>query len=153
MPEGMEQEATATEATEDQGQTEDELAKWKSMARKHEKEAKQVKDRLAELENAGKSETEKLSTRLSDIEKKYSEADKRAMRLEVALEKGLPKKLALRLQGDSQEEMEADADDLLATLGEKKQKPANFDGGARQDPPAGDDINAMIRARAGRGSS
>lgn len=72
-----------------------------------------------ELEDASKSEIEKATERLTAAEKRAQEAEIRALRLEVAATKGLTPAQARRLVGSTQEELESDADDLLATFGAK----------------------------------
>ena len=85
--------------------------------------AKEAEKRLAALEEAsraqeeaGKSEIEKLTERLSALESAEKEARDRARRLEVAGKKGIPTDLVDRLRGESVEELEQDADALLAFL-------------------------------------
>lgn len=93
-----------------------EAEKWKALARKHEASAKANADaakRLAELEDQGKSDTEKLSGRIAEAEKRAADAEARAMRLEVAATKGLTPTQAKRLVGASREDLEADADEIL----------------------------------------
>lgn len=70
-------------------------------------------DRLKELEERDKSEAEKAAQRAEAAEKKLAEAESRALRLEIAHEKGLTPSQAKRLVGSSKEELEADADELL----------------------------------------
>ena len=84
--------------------------------REAEKQLKAVNDRLRELEDKDKSDSEKLATRVAELEKELGAAASRAMRLEVALDKGLTQKQALRLVGESPDELIADADDLLASF-------------------------------------
>jgi hypothetical protein len=136
---------------EDEGQPEGDTAdKWKALSRKHEREANALKAKVREYEEAGKSETERLTSHLKETEANLTQAETRALRAEVALDKGLPKGLATRLQGASREEMEADADDLLATLGDQPKRTPDLDGGARTPPPKGEDFNQQIRAALGR---
>lgn len=101
-----------------------EVEKWKSLARKHESQAKAnsaAAKRLAELEDANKSELEKLSDQLKNAETASSSNAIAALRLDVALDKApdgmSPAKiraLAKRLSGSTREELEADADELFA---------------------------------------
>ena len=106
-----------------------------------------------EYEEASKSEQQKANDRAAAAEAKAAEQEKRVWRYEVAAAKGVPAKLAGRLQGDTKEEMEADADDLLATLtasgagGQQRRTAGNAadEGGA----PAGT-MNDWIRGRAGK---
>lgn len=103
-----------------------------------------------------KSEVEKLADRLDAAEKTVAEERQRAeqerlarLRLEVAAEKNLTPKQAARLVGGTREELQADADDLLATFpapppppgqdpapaGPGRPKPDPGQGGGREGPP------------------
>jgi 3-oxoacyl-[acyl-carrier-protein] synthase III len=115
-------------------------AKWKALARKHEKEAKANAAKLKEYEDREKTDTQKLTERAETAEGNLSAAELKALRLEVALDKGLPKSLAVRLQGSTVEELEADADELVETLGDggNGRKTPSFDGGPKdQGAPKG----------------
>jgi hypothetical protein len=104
-----------------------EAEKWKALARKHEADAKKNRgavDRLKELEDADKSEIQRERDKALAADARAKEAETRAARLEVAAEKGLSPKLAARLVGGTREELEADADELLAQL-----KPGDSSGG------------------------
>ena len=93
-----------------------EAEKWKALARKHEAQAKanaEAARRLAELEDQGKSDAEKLSAKIAEAEKRAAAAEERALRLEVAAAKGLTPSQAKRLVGSSREDLEADADEIL----------------------------------------
>lgn len=92
-----------------------EVEKWKELARKNEQRAKdnaQAAKRLAEIEDANKS----AELRAVEAEQRASEAEMRALRLEVASERGLNPAQAKRLLGSTREELEADADELLASF-------------------------------------
>lgn len=114
---------------------------WVAEARKWEKRAKDNSDaaaRLKELEDAQKSEADKLKERIAELEPTAKEA----ARLRVALDKGLTAKQARRLSGETEEELSADADDLLEDLGTPKPKvperPKGPDDGGKPsdtDPP------------------
>lgn len=80
------------------------------------KEAEAKAAKLDELEDANKSDIERANERLTAAEQRALEAEQRAWRLEVAAEKGLTPAQARRLVGTSKEELEQDADDLLATF-------------------------------------
>ena len=84
--------------------------------REAEKQLKAVNDRLKELEDKDKSESERLASRVAELEKELSTERGRATRLEVALDKGLSKTQARRLVGETEEDLVADADDLLASF-------------------------------------
>jgi hypothetical protein len=103
-----------------------EAEKWKKFARQHEATAKSNADaakRLADMEEANKTEAQKLADKAAAAEKKASEAELKALRLEVAGEKGLTPAQAKRLIGGSREELEADADELIKTFGKTEDKP------------------------------
>lgn len=73
--------------------------------------------RLKEFEDRDKSESERLTERATANESRATTAELAAMRLEVALDKGLTKTQAKRLVGTTLDELAADADDLLADFG------------------------------------
>lgn len=78
-----------------------------------EKVANDLRAKLKEFEDKDKSDGEKLSEKITAAEKRASDAEARAMRLEVAAAKGLTPAQAKRLVGATQEELEADADEIL----------------------------------------
>lgn len=78
-----------------------------------------LKDKAAkfdELDQASKTEQERLTERLAAAEARAAEIESRALRLEVAAENNLTPAQAKRLVGNSREELEADAKELLATF-------------------------------------
>ena len=111
-------EPTTEEPEESQDTTD-----WKAEARKWEQRAKQshaeakanaeAAKRLKEMEDADKSEVERAAEAAKAAEKRAEEAEARALRLEIAHEKGLSPSQAKRLVGSSREELEADAAELL----------------------------------------
>lgn len=123
MPESTATEAaTATEQTETTEQTNQEIdagtdaEHWKAKAREWEKRAKENKDaasKLQELEDAKKTETEKLTDRAAKAETRASELESELLRLRVAISKQVPPDLVDRLRGETEEELAADADKLL----------------------------------------
>lgn len=105
-----------------------EAEKWKGLSRKHEDQSKANLAELTKLQDAAdtsKTDAERAAKRLDDLESQLAASDSRAMRAEVATSKGLSAAQARRLQGATVEELEADADDLLASF-----KPADKDGAA-----------------------
>lgn len=118
----------------------EDIDKMQRALKKANKEAEQHRLKLKEYEDRDKSETEKLTERARELESTLTNAEKAALRYEVALDKSLPKSLAVRLQGDTREEMEADAEELLKTLGGNNsngKKRPSFDGGAKDDGHSG----------------
>lgn len=77
------------------------------------KELEPLAAKAKELEDAGRSELEKLTARAETAERECGEHQAKALRLEVAFEKGLTPAQAKRLVGGSREELEADADEIL----------------------------------------
>lgn len=143
-----------------------EATKWKALARKHEQQAKSNADaakRLKEIEDEKKSTEQKLADELAEAKSTGQKASAELLRLQVALDKapeGMPlaqvRKLAGRLQGGTQEEIEADADELFAdftgttssdTDGEDGKKPPprkpteTLKGSTTTDPDAGGDLD------------
>lgn len=98
----------------------DEVAKWKAMSRKWEGQAKSNADaaqRLAAYEDAQKTEAQKAAERIAALERDANEARTKALRYEVGVEKGVPTKLLRYLTGATKEELEANAEQLLADFG------------------------------------
>ena len=99
-----------------------EARKWERRAKESNREARENSEaarKLAELEEADKSETEKAQRKVADAEAKAAQAERRALIAEIGAEKGLTLAVAKRLQGDTREELEADADELLEAFGPK----------------------------------
>lgn len=90
-----------------------------------EKQARELAAKVAEFENANKTELEKLAERAATAEKAVADAEAKLMRSEVAGQFGLPPELAGRLQGGSIEELTADAEQLKALLAPKPQPAGN----------------------------
>lgn len=82
-------------------------------AREAAKERDTLAARLKEFEDRDKSDSEKAAERLTAAEKRAADAEARATRLDVAFEKGLTPAQAKRLVGNTREELEADADEIL----------------------------------------
>lgn len=92
-------------------------------------ELKAKADKFDALEAENKSEAEKANEKTAAAEKRAAEADLRAARLEVAVEKKLSPAQAKRLVGNSKEELEADADAAI------EDGTFKVDGGSGADPP------------------
>ncbi|HMV73259.1 MAG TPA: hypothetical protein PKX25_14245 [Microthrixaceae bacterium] len=128
-----------------------EVEKWKHFARQHEKAAKANADAAAKLqaiEDAAKSQAEKDAEARAAAEQKAADLEAQVLRLKVAAAKKLPPELADRLIGSTEDEMNEDADRLLAVM--KPTTPPAPAGGADQGPqgqpvkPA--DLDEQIRA-------
>lgn len=119
-----------------------EVAKWKAMSRKHEAQAKANADaakRLQEIEDADKSELQKLQEKAESEGRKAADATLELARLRVAMRKGLTETQAKRLIGKTEEELEADAAELLES----------FAAGAKGDDDAGKPTRPKERLRSG----
>jgi cell division septum initiation protein DivIVA len=88
-----------------------------------EKRASELEARLKEFEDRDKTESTRAIERAEAAEKAAAAAESRALRLEIAAEKGLTPAQAKRLVGETREELEADASELLDTF-----KPASTEG-------------------------
>jgi hypothetical protein len=78
-----------------------------------EKSMKDLAAKVKAFEDAQKSDADKASERIADLEKQAA----KALRYEAAESAGLPLKLAARLQGDSLDDMIADAKALKELIG------------------------------------
>lgn len=76
-----------------------------------------------ELEDAQKSELQRATEALAAAQAEASAARLDAMRLAVAAAKGVPQALAGRLQGGTAQELEADADALMAAFPQQAATP------------------------------
>lgn len=85
-------------------------------------ELKAKADKLNQIEEANKTEAEKIAARAEAAEKRAAELEVKALRAEVAAAKGVPVSL---LTGSTQEELEAAADALIEFRGEQKQTPSS----------------------------
>lgn len=99
---------------------------WKAEARKWEQRAKENRDaadRLAALEDAQKSETQRLTERAEKAEKALAGVTVDRDRLSVVLAKGLDPELAPLLSGASKEDIEKQADLLASRMTATTPKP------------------------------
>lgn len=113
-----------------------------------EKKAKDLEDRLKEIEDKDKSEVERLTARNTELENALGAATVQRDRFKVALDKGLTATQAKRLVGDTEDDLAADADELLADLGAKpgddERKPPGGAPRERLKPGNGDDADTPV---------
>ena len=109
------------------------------------REAEEKARRLDELEGASKSEQQKAADRIAQLEAELAKSAGKAARIEAALEAGLPFRMANRLQGDTAEELLADAKALAEELGGT--------GGKGADDGKGDDDGKGREGRARTGDA
>lgn len=124
-------ETAAPETEPDKG----ELDRLRSALAKANKEAEKNRLRLKEVDDAKLSEIEKAQRDAAEASQELSKLRTATLRQQVALEAGLPAKWVGRLQGDSEEDLRADALEILADLN-KPRKPA-------PDASQGPRVNAL----------
>ena len=103
----------------DEGRAKAKIAKANNEAkalRARLKAAEEKAARLDELEEGNKTETEKAAERARSLEERAARAESDLLRLRVATRKGLTEAQARRLVGDTEEELEADADELVTSF-------------------------------------
>lgn len=103
------------------------------LIRKQREELKQAKKAAAELERYKKLEDERKQAEMSETDRLKAELDRahselkaktvRTMQIEVAAKLGIPAALSDRLHGETLEEMEEDAQAILAVLPKQKAAP------------------------------
>lgn len=101
----------------------DEVAKWKSLARKHEKDSKGYASKLKQYEDANKSDLERWEERATTAESRAGTAESKAKALEIAIERAPEhaslaqvRAVAKRVRGEDDEALEKDADELFELL-------------------------------------
>lgn len=118
---GATDDATTTKETDDKSA---EVDKWKAMARKHEAEAKAnagAAKRLAELEEANKSEAQKMADRAASAEAERDAARVEMLRFRVAAKHGISEEDAdLFLTGSDEETLTKQAKRLTDRETERK---------------------------------
>lgn len=129
-----------------------EAEKWRNLARKHEKTAKDNRtaaEKLAEIEQQNQSESE----RFAEAQIRAVEAELQLQRYQVAMEKKLPASAAMFLYGDDEDAIGESADALIAfatefaqTLGTQRPTVPDFKQGNRGGRPAADPNDAFRQA-------
>jgi len=108
------------------------LAAERKARRDAEAKSKDLEQRLAAIEDKDKTEVERLTAQVASLTTDLATATVTGARLKVALEKGLTATQAKRLVGDTEEDLSADADELLADLA-----PSSDPSAEKKDPPPG----------------
>lgn len=127
------------------------LTRERTAAKEAKARASELEARLKEYEDRDKSDQEKLAERATAAESAAAEATRSLLRLQVATSKGLGPEIAQFLTGETEDEMAAQADQLLALA---KPAPVTYDGGPRdtsepQGPPE-ESHNAFLLKVLGR---
>lgn len=127
-------------AAQAQGAKPDEID-WKAKSRDWERKAKANADaakRLAEIEEANKSEAEKAAERLAKAEQSARDAEARALRREVALEHKLSKDDAALLDSITDEDAMRRLAERLGQQAEGRKKQGNHVPREGASPTSGD---------------
>jgi len=135
--------ATGEDALGDAGKRA--LQAERERARRAEAEAKAARDELAKLKadsDSSKSDMERVLAKLAEMEKKAQAAERKAVLAEVASKTGLSMAKVSRLQGDTVDELLADAGEVFDWKPDdgKADKPAGDEGTpaeGRELPPSG----------------
>lgn len=120
------------DTTEDSTDWRAEADKWKRLSRQNEKTAKERADKLREYEDKDKSESQRLQEALGEHQTRAEKAEAALRRREVA-EARAPehatvaqiKAVAKRLHGDSDDDLETDADELFGLLAPEPRRVAS----------------------------
>lgn len=127
---------------------------WKAEARKWEQRAKENKtaaERLAEIEEANKSEVEKAAERAKAAEERASKAESEALRFRIANEYKLSQEDAMALEHVASEEgMRTVADRLRARAESERRTPPparQLASGSSTEPPTGEKGRAAAALR------
>lgn len=89
------------------------LAAERKRADDAEKARKALQEQIDQIEAAKLSDLEKAQKAATDAATTAAQAQQEALRLRVAMSKGVPANLVDRLRGSTEEEIAADADELL----------------------------------------
>lgn len=92
------------------------LAAERKRANEAERANKDLQKRLKAVEDRDLSELDKAKRDAAEATERANRFERERMQAKVALEKGVPAGLADRLRGDTETEMAADADTLLADV-------------------------------------
>jgi hypothetical protein len=141
----------AVKAAENPDQVRTILSEASRRARQAEADAKAARQELQGLQDAGKSELEKASTRAERAEARVAELERSLLITAVASKYDLHPELVPRLRGDTEEELEADAKALAKQFPRHQEEPPpDLGGGARDGAtPAGSKaFSETIRRRA-----
>jgi hypothetical protein len=135
------QEDEGTQAGDDQAAGKDwkaEADKWKAMSRKHEAEAKANRgaaDKLKEFEDKDKSEVQRLTDKAAAADQRATDAEAKALRYEVAADKGIQPKHLKYLTGTTKEEIEESATGIIEDFPEVYKTAKDEDGKSESRRP------------------
>ena len=108
-----------------------ELERLRAALAKANKDSERNRARLKELDDAKLSEIEKARRDADEAKIELEKLRSAKVRADIALELGLPAKWVGRLQGDTEDELRADAAEILADLNKPKKPAPDASQGAR----------------------
>jgi hypothetical protein len=123
--------------------------------REAEKERNTLRSEVQKLQDKDKSDAQRLQDERDRERSRADSAESRLWRYEVAADRGIPARLANRLQGQTRDELEQDADRLKQDFGltgdggEGARRPVDFDAGVRNGGSKPQGMNDIIRAARG----
>lgn len=137
----------------------DDAAGWKQTAQKWQNRNKRMTEELSTLKSQVKElvdpqEVKSVEGKLSATETELQQAQASAAKYRVALEAGLTPELAKRLVGSTEDELRADAESLQELVAKKPAgaTQAQAASGPTTEPNQPTDLNALLRAAAGKGN-
>lgn len=101
------------------------------------KELDELRKERDELKKKDQTDSERLTAELAEARTRAEKAEAKAARFEVALNKGLTLRQANRLVGDTVEELEDDADEMLVDLGKGPDDDTGDDTSSDDGKPSG----------------
>lgn len=126
-------EQTQTTETEADGPiSAEEAARIRTALAKANKQSEHWRLKVKEADDAKLSEIEKVQRDAAEATQELANLRRDGLRQKVALDAGLPAKWVGRLQGDTEEELAADAAAILADLNKTKKPEPDASQGARQ---------------------
>jgi hypothetical protein len=132
-------ESTTTETTATEGVSPEEVARIRAALAKANKEAERLRLKEKEREDAQLSEIDKAKRDADEARSELEKLRSAKVRADIALELGLPAKWVGRLQGDTEDELRADAAEILADLNKPKKPAPDASQGARTSALSEDD--------------
>jgi hypothetical protein len=111
---------TETETPKTETDWKAEARKWEERSKANNEEKKSLEaaaQKWAEYQEAQKTEAEKTAERLASVETEAASARTELLRYKVSAAKGIPETALKFLSGNTEEELAASADEILALLG------------------------------------
>ena len=130
------------------------VAKLRKEAAKYRTEAKanaEAVKRLSDIEEQSKTDAQRQSERLADLEKRYADAEVRALRANIASEHGInAEDRDLFLTGADEETLTAQAKRLADRESERKKRSNHVPNEGSNPQPQSDDRREFVRRLTGR---